>query len=219
MCSIFGPYTYIIFGFQNSFPPKVHFSYKKYQCSQKYYKILFKKNSFGTINVVKITKQSLCKANSFACSLANRASGSHITKKMFWWNSFCKNYKEYYKNNFSKELFCNSCGNSMTSSDRPSPEPILKKETSPAVLGGEHSGNALEASNALNYRVWGIPAVLLRGIPGNALRAFPGSFRNFSGISSGKSQPYWGYSPQYTLARKDCIHIFGIRLICCQRFG
>ena len=59
--------------------------------------------------------------------------------------------------------------------------------------GGDNPGNALEASNALNYRVWGIPAVLSRGIPGNALRAFPGSFRNSSGISSGKSQPYWGY--------------------------
>ena len=85
--------------------------------------------------------------------------------------------------------FCNSsdippvtAGNSMTSSERPSPEPILKKEASPAVLGGENSGNALEASNALNYRAWGIPAVLSREIPGNALRAFPGSlwsFRNF----------------------------------------
>ena len=30
------------------------------------------KNCFGTINFVKITKQSLYKANSFACSLANR---------------------------------------------------------------------------------------------------------------------------------------------------
>ena len=39
------------------------------------------------------------------------------------------------------------------------------------------------------------PAILLTGIPGNALRAFPGSFRNFAGISSGKSQPYWGYGP------------------------
>ena len=39
----------------------------------------------------------------------------------------------------------------------------------------------------------GIPAVLSSGIPGNALRAFPGSFRNFSGDSSGKSRPYWGY--------------------------
>ena len=28
--------------------------------------------------------------------------------------------------------------------------------------GGENSGNALEASNSLNYRVWGIPAVLSR---------------------------------------------------------
>ena len=77
----------------------------------------------------------------------------------------------------------------MTGSERSCPEPLLKKEASPAVLGGaEISGNALEASNALNYRVWAIPAVLLRGIPGNALRAFPGSFRNSSGISSG-TQP------------------------------
>ena len=35
-------------------------------------KILFKKTRFGTNNCVKITKQSLYKANSFACSLANR---------------------------------------------------------------------------------------------------------------------------------------------------
>ena len=83
----------------------------------------------------------------------------------------------------------------MTSSERPSPEPILKKEAAPAVLGGENSGNALEASNALNYRARGIPAVLSREIPGNALRAFPESLRNFSGISSGKSQPYWGCGP------------------------
>ena len=81
-----------------------------------------------------------------------------------------------------------TAGNSMTGSERPSPEPLPKKEASPAVLGGENSGNALEASNALNYRVWGIPAVLSRGIPGNALRAFPGSFRNFSGISSGNME-------------------------------
>ena len=50
---------------------------------------------------------------------------------------------------------------------------------SPAVLRGENSGNALEASNALNYRVWGVHAVLSRGIPGKAPRAFPGSFRDF----------------------------------------
>ena len=29
-----------------------------------------------------------------------------------------------------------TAGNSMTGSERPSPEPILKKEASPAVLGG-----------------------------------------------------------------------------------
>ena len=54
-----------------------------------------------------------------------------------------------------------------------------KKRRPQPYWGGENSGNALEASNALNYRVWGIPAVLSREIPGNALKAFPGSFRNF----------------------------------------
>ena len=47
----------------------------------------------------------------------------------------------------------------------------------------------------MNYRARGIPAVLSRAIPGNALRAFPASFRDSSGISSGKSQPYCGYGP------------------------
>ena len=78
----------------------------------------------------------------------------------------------------------------------PWPALLLKQKRRPQPYwGGESSGNVLEASNALNYRVWGIPAVLSRGIPGNAPRAFPGSFRNFSGISSRKSQPYWGYGP------------------------
>ena len=73
-----------------------------------------------------------------------------------------------------------TAGNSMTSSERPSPEPILKKEAPPAVLGErDNSGNALEAANALNYRVWGIPTVLSTGIPGKALRAFPVFFPEF----------------------------------------
>ena len=73
-----------------------------------------------------------------------------------------------------------TAGNYVTSSERPCPEPLLKKEASPAVLrGGDNSENALEVSNALNYRALGIPAVLSRGIPRKALRAFPGSFRNF----------------------------------------
>ena len=38
-------------------------------------------------------------------------------------------------------------------------------------------------------RAWGIPAVLARGIPGKALRAFPGSSRIFSGISSAPESP------------------------------
>ena len=68
----------------------------------------------------------------------------------------------------------------MTGSGRPSPEPLLKKEAPPAVLGGgEKSGNALEAANALNCRVWGIPAVLPTGIPGKRSESV---FRGLSGI-------------------------------------
>ena len=53
----------------------------------------------------------------------------------------------------------------MTGSERPSLEPLLKKEASPAVLGGkeENSGNALEPSNALNYSVLGHPSHTLEG--------------------------------------------------------
>ena len=39
-----------------------------------------------------------------------------------------------------------TAGNSMTGSERPSPEPLLKKGASPAVLGGE---TILECSGAL----------------------------------------------------------------------
>ena len=82
------------------------------------------------------------------------------------------------------------------SSERPSLEPLLKKEAFPAILRGRKFGNALEASNALHSRVWGFPAVLSRGTPRKVLRAFPGSFWKFSGISSGKSQPYRVYGLQ-----------------------
>ena len=70
----------------------------------------------------------------------------------------------------------------MIGSERPSPELLLMREASPAVLGGENSGDALEASYALNYRDWGIPAALSRGIPGYAMRAFLGSFRFFPAL-------------------------------------
>ena len=60
----------------------------------------------------KITKESLYKAKFlglFSCK-KGPASGSNITKKIFWWNYFCNNYKDYYKRICSKELFCNNFG-------------------------------------------------------------------------------------------------------------
>ena len=77
-----------------------------------------KKNSlqrkcFGAINFVKITKEALYKANSLACFPAKRghASGSNITKKIFWWtSSFIIITKEnYYKRKCPpEEFFCNN---------------------------------------------------------------------------------------------------------------
>ena len=70
-----------------------------------------------------------------------------------------------------------TAGNSVTSSERPSPEPFLKKRGVPRPYwGGENSGFALEASNALSYRAWGIPAVLSRRIQ----RIFQGYFLSFA---------------------------------------
>ena len=72
---------------------------------------------------------------------------------------------------------------------------IWKKRRPQPYWGGENSGNALEASNASNYRVWGIPAVSRGKFQETLWERFRGSFRNSSGISSGKSQPCWGHGP------------------------
>ena len=65
------------------------------------------------------------------------------------------------------------------SSERASPEPILKREAFPAALGGENSGNALEASNALNYRVWGHPSRTLEGNSRKRSESVSGVFPEF----------------------------------------
>ena len=48
-----------------------------------------------------------------------------------WTNTVCPMDKTGFRNTPS------TAGDSMTDSERPSPEPLLKKEASPAVLGGE----------------------------------------------------------------------------------
>ena len=60
---------------------------------------------------------------------------------------------------------------------------LWKKKRPQPYWGGDNSGNALESSNALNYRAWGIPA---RTLDGNSRKrsesvsgVFLESFRNF----------------------------------------
>ena len=83
-------------------------------------------------------------------------------------------------------------GNSMTSSKRPSPKPLLKKEVSPAVLRGRRFWKCSGSFKCLELEGLEDPSRTLEGNSRKALMVFPGSFLNFSsGISSGKSQPYW----------------------------
>ena len=74
-----------------------------------------------------------------------------------------------------------TAGNSMTSSERPSLEPLLKKRGAPSRIGGgrENSGNALEASNALNDRVRGNPSRTLEGNSRKRPESVSGVFPEF----------------------------------------
>ena len=53
----------------------------------------------------------------------------------------------YYTQAGSSEIPPSTAGNSITSSERPSPEPFLKKEASQPYWGGENSSNALQAAS------------------------------------------------------------------------
>ena len=68
------------------------------------------------------------------------------------------------------------------------------RDASPAVLGGRNSGDALEASSALNYRDWGIQPHS-RGEFQIRSESVSGVLPDFLGTSSGMSQPYWGCGP------------------------
>ena len=77
----------------------------------------------------------------------------------------------------------------MTSSERPSTEPFLKREASPAVLRGRAFWKCSGSLKRLELKAWRIPATLSRGIPGHALRAFPGSFRTPNCESLAQNSP------------------------------
>ena len=66
-------------------------------------------------------------------SLLEQHSRNHNMSysRMYWGGRQCGNAAPLIRNTPS------TAGNSMTSSERPSPEPLLKKEASPAILGGE----------------------------------------------------------------------------------
>ena len=73
--------------------------------------------------------------------------------------------------------------NSMTGSERPSPEPILKKEASPAVLGGREFWKRSGSLKCLELEGLGHPS---RTLQGNSRKrsesvsgVFPEFFRNF----------------------------------------
>ena len=84
----------------------------------------------------------------------------------------------------------------MTGSERPPPEPLLKKEASPAVLGGGREIWKCSGSlKCLELKGLGHPSRTLEGNSRKRSESVSGVFPEFFRISSGKSQPYWGYGP------------------------
>ena len=139
----------------------------------------------------------------------------HTKKKNYFWElrswylrNFAlvapKNYIKIFRANYFRNIFAgggyhlqtqavlnigteirhtlSAAGNSMTSSERRSSEPLLKKEASPAVLRGR-----------ILAMLWRLQMPSITGLGGSrpySRGEFQEKFRNFSGISSGKSQLY-----------------------------
>ena len=91
----------------------------------------------------------------------------------------------------------------MTSSERPSPEPLLKKEASPAVLMGRQSWKCSGGFTRLESEAFRDPSRTLEGNSRKSSQSVSGVFPEFSGISSGKSQPNWGYGPKGIALKVD----------------
>ena len=67
----------------------------------------------------------------------------------------------------------------MTSSERPSPEPILKKEASPAVLGGREFWKRSESLKCLELEGLGHPSRTLKGNSRKRSESVSGVFPEF----------------------------------------
>ena len=98
-----------------------------------------------------------------------------------------------------------TAGNSMTSSERPSPGPFLKKEASPAVLGGREFWKCSGSLKCLELYGFGHPSCTPEGTSRKRSESVSGVFPE-SGHSSGKSQPYWGGVAQVCMREGMCRH-------------
>ena len=81
----------------------------------------------------------------------------------------------------------------MTSSERPSPEPLLRKEASPAVLGGREFWKCSGGFKCLELGGLGHPSRTLKRNSRKSSESVSGIFPEFFQNFFGKSQPYWGY--------------------------
>ena len=79
--------------------------------------------------------------------------------------------------NFRNTL--STAGTSMTGSERPSPEPLLKKEASPAVLGGRECWKCSGAFKCLEFQGLGHPSRTLEGNSRKRSESVSGVFLEF----------------------------------------
>ena len=98
-----------------------------------------------------------------------------------------------------------TAGNSMASSERPSPEPILKKEASPAILGGREFWKCSGSLKCLELQGLGHPSRTLEGNSRKRSESVSGLFleffRNFF-WEVPAVLPIWGYGSRTWKSRK-----------------
>ena len=139
----------------------------------------------------------------FACDLKSLSNGDFSLRlnrgsfKTVPWNwrpprrGSIEASKRFYRTPIRNTL--STVGKSMTSSGRPSPEPILKKEASPSVLRGRER-EKLWRRQMHQVTGFGSSRLCSWGESRKKSESVSGAFQEFSGISSGKSQPYWVWS-------------------------
>ena len=128
------------------------------------------RNYFVTILTRMVTNQkSFRNPNPYCLGEKHpRTTGNNITKKIFWWNYFCKSYKKYYETICSKELFCNNFskdGNRSEEFQKPQPHIVSEKSAPLCIVVPSWLLSLEERKNPAVHLQFVLQAHLYRSVP------------------------------------------------------